>query len=155
MKRNLPRKIPAKEKVKKKETEKTRKRSNPCNRHHLLTKCRVEEYLKQEERRLERKLNREEIRQIRYKEHVLVVAHQAWNTLFAYKFPWEAIERIKSWSDKHLVCLQKMLLKDSYIEAWNTLFGKDAPPRQAIEIIRIDWTPPYPPAEILSDEAAK
>jgi len=154
--KKYPRKIPTKEKERKKEAEKVRKHRHACHSyHHFLTKCRVREYITKEERRLGKKLTEAENRQLRYKELVPVVAHHAWNTLFAFKFPWEAIERIKNWSDKSLTHLQRMLLKNNQLEAWNVLFGKNASPRQAIEIVRIDWTPPYPPAEELSDEVAK
>lgn len=143
-------KIPEKRKRKKKKKGRQRRKKD-WNWHHYLTKCRVSEYINKEKRRLQRELTREEDRLIRHKEKKLVIIHQAWNTLFPFKFPWEAVERVLEWSDNDLE-IQKILLKDTQIRAWEILFGKSANALEAIRVIKRYWTPPYPPIQKIMEK---
>lgn len=70
--------------------------------------------------------------------------HRAWHTLFqstdyTNMTPPEAIEHVKEWAYPDLSALAVTLsLKKRY--AWDLVFGKNTSPREAIEIIKKEWT---------------
>lgn len=70
--------------------------------------------------------------------------HDAWHTLFSNMFAWEAVKQIKLWANAELTDFAIGLRNDQR-GAWNTLFGSYRSPREAIEVIKSDWWPEYPP----------
>lgn len=70
--------------------------------------------------------------------------HDAWHELFSDMFAWKAVGQIKLWATPNLEGLGVSLNKKQ-ANAWNTVFGSYRTPRQAIEIIKTEWWPEYPP----------
>lgn len=69
--------------------------------------------------------------------------HGAWNDLFSNMFAWEAVAQIRLWSDEDL-SYRVVIINKTQEKSWNVVFGKDATPIMAIEIIKRDWWPVFP-----------
>lgn len=75
--------------------------------------------------------------------------HTCWHLLFSNYFAWEAIGQIKLWATEDLDDFRIHL--DIKTEmAWYILFGGDASPREAMEIIKKEWWPEYPPVDLMA-----
>lgn len=70
--------------------------------------------------------------------------HEAWHTLFSNMFSWEAVKQIRLWANAELTDFV-IGLRDDQRAAWNMLFGSYRSPREAIEVIKMEWWPEYPP----------
>ncbi len=68
----------------------------------------------------------------------------AWHMMFSNMFAWEAIEQVKLWASKTLNNF-KIALNSRQWYGWKTVFGTNATPKAAIEIIKREWWPEYPP----------
>lgn len=107
--------------------------------HHLNPKSRASELLVGIE-----KPSNEFIKKV-YKKKLIDDCQQvAWHRLFSNMFAWEAIEQIKLWGNKDLSGF-KVALTLRQRRAWEIIFGSGATPRQAIEIVKAEWWPEYPP----------
>lgn len=77
---------------------------------------------------------------------VKIRIHNAWHQLFSNMFAWQAIQQIKLWSAPDLNDF-RVFIDDERRKAWDTVFGAQCTPREAIEIIKTDWWPEYPPID--------
>ena len=115
------------------------KKSKRKNFHHLNPSSRVPELLK--------KLGNPPqplIKKIYKKKLVDAKKHDAWHRLFSNMFAWEAVRQIELWATPEPDDF-KIYLSLKQRAAWNILFGSQLSPREAIEIIKRDWWPEYPP----------
>ncbi|MBU1180001.1 hypothetical protein KJ885_03585 [Patescibacteria group bacterium] len=72
--------------------------------------------------------------------------HDAWHRLFSNMLAWEAILQIKLWANENLSAFSVHLNRYQKT-AWNKIFGPNAAPKEAIEIIEKDWWPAHPAIE--------
>ncbi len=74
------------------------------------------------------------------KKRVVRKVHNAWHILFINMLPHEAIEQVKKWTTGQGMLNKK--LGRGKLEAWKIVFGKNSSPREAIEIIKDQWSLP-------------
>jgi ribosome biogenesis GTPase A len=117
------------------------KKSKHKNFHHLNPSSRAPELLKNIENPPQSL-----IKKIYKKKLVNTEKHDAWHKLFSNMFAWEAVEQVKLWANKNLSGL-KIALNFNQWHAWQRIFGANATPKEAIEIIKRDWWPEYPPPD--------
>jgi len=77
---------------------------------------------------------------IEIKKRVVKKVHRAWHILFANMFPHEAIEQVKKWTTDQGLLNKK--LGRGKLKSWKIIFGKNSSPREAIEIIKSQWSIP-------------
>lgn len=108
---------------------KTQRRKH-FNRHHLLPRSRVVELLNEEvDIRLEITKNTKQ------------KPHNDWHILFVKDTPDEAIEQIRKWTTKKGKLATNRLGKKR-LKAWENLFGENTRPKEAIEIVKKEWSIP-------------
>lgn len=106
--------------------------------HHLNPKSRAPELLVGIE-----KPSKEFIEKIYKKKLIDDCKQVGWHALFSNMFVWEAIDQIKLWANENLDGF-KIALNFKQWHAWRAVFGADATPKEAIEVIKRDWWPEYP-----------
>jgi len=114
--------------------------------HHLNPRSRAPELLAKI-----REPSHELIRKIYRKKLIDDRRQVAWHMLFSNMFAWEAIEQIKLWANEKLDGF-KIALNFRQIHAWRTVFGENATPKEAIEIVKRDWWPEFPPIKDILKE---
>lgn len=72
--------------------------------------------------------------------------HDAWHRLFSNMLAWEVVEQIKIWANEDLSAFS-VHINNYQKSAWNKVFGLNATPGEAIEIIKEKWWPEYPTIE--------
>lgn len=135
-----------------KEAEKISRGNKPknCDRHHYNPRSRISFLLSWFNIIAPSK---EIIRKIYAVKVVDARVHACWHALFSNFFAWEAIEQIRLWSTDDLSDI-KIFFKVKQKNAWQTVFGS-ATPKEAIEIIKQEWWPEYPPIEDILREGQK
>lgn len=76
----------------------------------------------------------------RFKKRKRRKLHVPWHSLFEDMMPYEAIEQIEKWTTLE-GSLTKKLGKNKQ-EAWKIVFGPQTSPKEAIEIVKREWSPP-------------
>ncbi len=112
--------------------------------HHLNPRSRAPELMAKE-----RKPSNEFIKKIYRKKLIDDRQQVAWHMLFSNMFAWEAIEQVKLWANETQDGF-KIALNFKQWRAWQTVFGENATPKEAIEIVKRDWWPEYPPLSSIS-----
>lgn len=133
-----------------KRKERQQQKLNNSNLHHFNPTSRIPRFLAEIQPNLSAILEKtglsekELIDKIYSVKIVEIRIHDAWHELFSNMFAWQAVEQIKLWSASDLSDF-RVFINDERRKAWNTVFGSECLPREAIEIIKADWWPEYPP----------